>query len=88
MTLKLNSLTSLETLYTELLLKYKTVASKKAMLTRDIKAHKEFMAEVAEAIGRTTSDKGWYLGNKYSQHDFTHYKNELKLMEDIRNNIR
>ena len=61
----------------------KTIASKKAFMTREIKAHVNFLKDVTEAVCREHS-KGWYLGDYYTAAHVLHYSKELLMLVEIR----
>lgn len=73
--------------YADYLKDYNSPATKKRLMTREIKKHAEFIGEVEAALARNDSSKGWYLGDKYYQHHLTHYKRELVIMQSIRDGI-
>lgn len=83
----LNSLQSTREYYTKLLSIKKTVRSKRATVNLDIKTTQSFIADVKEALERTDSSVGWYLGDKYTEHDLSHYQKELELLKEIYNSI-
>ena len=81
--IRLSSLFETKQLYTDVLAKYKTVGAKKACMTRDIKSHESFIADVKEAVERPHAT-GWYLGEKYNGFHLKHYQKELALLQRIR----
>lgn len=81
---KLTPLHETKSIVIECLNEKKTTASKKAMLTRWIKIHVEFISEVEKAI----AGNGWYLGNIYMKFHLNHYRRELTLLNDIKNSIQ
>lgn len=58
---------------------YKTVPAKKAALTREIKALKEYHQEIKEAFeNRGGKSFGWYLGGKIFGCDVDEAETEIK----------
>lgn len=70
----------------EILNDYKTPASKKAFMTREMKAHVDFLKDVAEAVTREHS-RGWYLGEFYTARHVLHYSKELIMLQEIKDSI-
>lgn len=87
MSIRLTPLPDIRPFYADYLKDYNSPATRKRLMTREIKNHAKFIGEIEAALARTGSSKGWYLGDKYYQHHLNHYKRELAIMESIRDDI-
>ena len=67
----------------DLVSKCKTKASKKALLTREIKALKEQSKEVEKAFEKRPKGSvyGWYLGDKIYHKNVTDSKVDVRIVE-------
>lgn len=86
MAIELTSLFDVKEFYTFFIARH-SPSVKKQIMTKEIKKHSEFIAEIESALSRNDSSKGMYLGDRYNFFHLAHYKRELAVMEDIRNNI-
>ena len=88
--MKLNELLPLHTLerfYIDELMRYKTPASKKARMTRDIRQHVSWLADVKEAVNRTGISRGHLHGEIFTKHHLRHYTHELAMLQRIADSI-
>lgn len=82
---KLDSIEETRSLMTECLNDYKTIASKKAFMTRAIRSHVDFLKDVVATV---TAGSGWYLGDFYTAAHVLHYSKELVMLQEIKDGIK
>jgi hypothetical protein len=68
----------------EILSDYKTIASKKAYMTRAIKQTESFLNDVKEA----TNGNGWLHGEIYTLHHVRCINTELQMIKRMREEIK
>ena len=75
--------------YTELLAECKTTSSKKAFMTREIKACEEHLESVTNAYNRRKDGThfGWYLGDRIFRSDVNRADTNLKIVQKIREEL-
>lgn len=85
--MKLNETTPLNetrSFIIECLNDYKTNASKKAFLTRELKQLSQFIDDVKRTVGNSY---GWLHGELFTTGHLEHYEKELQLVNELRNAI-
>ncbi len=75
--------------YEEILGEYKTVSSKKAFMTREIKACEEHLESVTKAYDKRNEGihYGWYLGDRIFKSDISRAEMNLTIVKRIREEL-
>lgn len=66
----------------------KTIGSKKAMLTKEIKALNDYLEEIEKAYSRGCTYLGrWYLGEQISRLDIINCQHRIRIAINLRNSL-